>query len=236
LERALGLSLFTRSPRGLAPTDAAFELRPHAQAWPPRPIALLRAASGSAGEARGVVRVTTAEIIGVEVLPPILTAFRARYPGVTIELSLTNVTETCCSAGRHRRAPGATDQDALVASRSAKVRFRVLRASRLSQAPWHAADDGGLRGHALIGFDKGGADQGSARNTQSISREAFAFRSDSGLAQLALVRAAMASAAAPTCRAPRFEPRSAPRGQIQYRIDLVGGDARGCTGQPPPCG
>src|SRR5690348_13140648 len=93
LERALGLSLFTRSPRGLAPTDAAHELRTHAQAMATAADALLRAASGSAAEARGVVRVTTAEIIGVEILPSIFTAFRRKYPGITIELALTNVTQ-----------------------------------------------------------------------------------------------------------------------------------------------
>src|SRR3954464_7735390 len=67
LERALGLSLFTRSPKGLAPTDAAVELRSHAQAMAAASDALLRAASGSAAEARGVVRVTAPEIVGAEV-------------------------------------------------------------------------------------------------------------------------------------------------------------------------
>src|SRR5690348_9663879 len=92
LEQALGLSLFTRSPRGLAPTDAAFELRPHAQAMATAADALLRAASGSAADAKGVVRVTAPEIIGVEILPPVLTAFRRQYPRITIELAATNVT------------------------------------------------------------------------------------------------------------------------------------------------
>src|SRR5215813_2786705 len=69
LEAALGLALFTRSPHGLVPTDAAFELRPHAQAMATAADALLRAASGSAGEARGIVRITAPEVIGVELMP-----------------------------------------------------------------------------------------------------------------------------------------------------------------------
>src|SRR5262249_21660115 len=32
IERALGIALFTRAPQGLTPTDAAFELKPHAAA------------------------------------------------------------------------------------------------------------------------------------------------------------------------------------------------------------
>jgi DNA-binding transcriptional LysR family regulator len=37
-----------------------------------------------------VVRVTASEVVGVEVLPPILAALRARHPGLTVELALSN--------------------------------------------------------------------------------------------------------------------------------------------------
>jgi DNA-binding transcriptional LysR family regulator len=52
--------------------------------------ALVRAASGEAGAARGTVRITASEIIGAEVLPKILASFRERHPAVTIELVLSN--------------------------------------------------------------------------------------------------------------------------------------------------
>jgi hypothetical protein len=90
LERALGVALFTRSPRGLLPTEAARELEPHAQAMALAADALVRAASGEAGAARGTVRITASEIIGAEVLPKILASFRERHPAVTIELVLSN--------------------------------------------------------------------------------------------------------------------------------------------------
>ena len=190
LEGALGLSLFTRSPRGLAPTDAAFELRPHAQAMATAAGALRRAASGSASEAKGVVRVTAAEIVGVEVLPPILTAFRETYPGIAIELAATNVTQDLLQ----READIAVrmvkpTQTALVARKVRKVRFGLYahRDYLKHHGTPHTMED--LRHHTLIGFDKGAIAIKALREVPSpVSREAFAFRSDSALAQQAMVR------------------------------------------------
>src|SRR5215469_14472149 len=58
LEKALGVSLFTRSPQGLKPTDMAFELRPHAQTMAAAADAFVRGASGGSEDERGTVRVT----------------------------------------------------------------------------------------------------------------------------------------------------------------------------------
>ena len=90
LERALGVALFTRSPQGLKPTDAAVELAPHAKAMAGAASAMARAASGAGNTARGIVRITASEIIGAEVLPRILADFRPLHPGVVVELSLDN--------------------------------------------------------------------------------------------------------------------------------------------------
>src|SRR5690242_9172366 len=75
LESSLGASLFTRSPRGLVPTPAARELIPHAEAMAAAAAALSRAASGEARGEAGTVRLTASEIVGHEVLPPILADF-----------------------------------------------------------------------------------------------------------------------------------------------------------------
>jgi len=191
LEQALGLSLFTRSPRGLAPTDAAFELRPHAQAMASAAETLLRAASGSAKEARGVVRVTASEIAGVEILPPIFTAFRNRYPGVTIELALTNVTQDLLQREADiavRLVP--PTQAALVARRVRKVRFGLYAHRDYLARHGTPRTMEQLRDHTLIGFDKGGLAIRALRDLPSpVSPEIFAFRSDSALAQQAMVRA-----------------------------------------------
>ena len=90
LEQALGLVLFTRSQQGLLPTEAALALRPYAQAMGHTAAALVRAADSHGDGVRGTVRVTASEVIGVEVLPPILAQLQAEHPALTVELVLSN--------------------------------------------------------------------------------------------------------------------------------------------------
>ncbi|HEX4511487.1 MAG TPA: LysR family transcriptional regulator, partial [Burkholderiaceae bacterium] len=90
LESALQLKLFTRSFDGFAPTDAALELKPYAVALASSAAALRRVASSHGDGVRGTVRLTASEVVGVEVLPPILTALRRQHPALVIELVLSN--------------------------------------------------------------------------------------------------------------------------------------------------
>ena len=90
LEEALGVSLFTRSQAGLLATAGAVQLLPYAEAMASAASALQRAASGEADEERGVVRITASEMIGTEVLPAALAAFRELYPRIDVELVLSN--------------------------------------------------------------------------------------------------------------------------------------------------
>src|SRR3954466_14029323 len=85
LEAALGVSLFTRSQAGLIASEGASLLVPYAEAMASAADALQRAASGEAEDERGVVRVTASEMIGTEVLPSVLTAFREAHPRVVVE-------------------------------------------------------------------------------------------------------------------------------------------------------
>src|SRR5579859_4753296 len=90
LEEALGMPLFTRSQAGLIATDGALRLVPHAEAMASAAAALVRAASGEADEARGAVRITASEMVGTEVLPPMLAAFREQHPRIAVELVVSN--------------------------------------------------------------------------------------------------------------------------------------------------
>src|SRR5262245_45064510 len=93
LEAKLGVALFTRWQHGLNPTELALDLVPHLEAMGTAADALVRAASGQAEEARGTVRVTASEVVGAEVLPPMLAEFREQNPGIVLELVLSNRTE-----------------------------------------------------------------------------------------------------------------------------------------------
>jgi DNA-binding transcriptional LysR family regulator len=191
LERALGgKALFTRSRMGLLPTEAANELRPHAESMRAAAEALLRAASAEGDEVRGVVRVSASEVIGAEVLPAMLAAFRARHPGVIVELSLSNQTADLL----RRDADIAIRmvkpvQKALVARRIGKT-VLGLHASRAyvekHGIPRALAD---LERHPVIGFDRVPSVSRGLNLPVEISRERFAFRCDSDLGQLAAIRA-----------------------------------------------
>jgi len=191
LEAALGLTLFTRSPRGLTPTPAALALEPHLEAMAAAAAALARTASGEAAADRGTVRVTASEIVGVEVLPPMLAAFHAEHPGVAIELALTNRTQDLArrDADIAVRMVRPT-QTGLVARRIGSSRISLFAhrdyLARFGE-PRSLAD---LASHCVIGFDRdNSAFRGLGGYAGTLTRESFGLRCDSDLAQLAALRA-----------------------------------------------
>jgi len=193
LEAALGVALFARSQHGLTPTAAALGLVPHAEAMATAAAALRRAASGEAGEERSTVRLTASEIVGSEVLPPLLADFRARHPTIALELALTNRSEDLLrqEADIAVRMVRPT-QAALIARRIGSVRIGLYAHRRYIEAHGMPESIEALMGHALIGFDR---DQSSARSLGGLAlglkRDMFAFRCDSDLAQLAALRAGL---------------------------------------------
>jgi DNA-binding transcriptional LysR family regulator len=191
IEKALGVSLFTRSPQGLRPTEEAFQLKPHAQAMAEAAEALVRAASGGPEEARGTVRLTVPELVGTELMPPILTSFRAKHPAIAIELVLTNATENLLERESDvavRLVPPA--QGALLARKVGQVRWGFYAHRDYIARHGMPRSLAELRKHTVIGFDKEPVGIRVLRNTPNpMSREAYALRSDSPVAQIAIGRA-----------------------------------------------
>jgi DNA-binding transcriptional LysR family regulator len=191
LESAIGAKLFTRSQAGLKPTQTALELVPHAEAMAASADALQRAASGEADTASGTVRVTASEIVGVEILPPILTAFREKHSGIAIELSLSNLSQDLL----RREADIAVrmvkpTQKALVARKIGDVELALFAHRRYLARHGTPENLEELVAHTIVGFD---ADDTSVRDIKGsglpLTRDIFAFRSDNDHAQLAMLRA-----------------------------------------------
>lgn len=90
LEHQFGTALFIRSPMGLVPTALANRLVTHAEAMEAAAKAFARAASAEWDVAAGVVRVAASELVGAEILTPIFRDLRRAYPGLLIELSLSD--------------------------------------------------------------------------------------------------------------------------------------------------
>lgn len=192
LEAALGCDLFTRSPQGLAPTEAATALAPYARTLAATSAALLRAASGVGAAVRGTVRITCSDIVGAEILPPMLARLRARHPDLDVELALTDAVEDLLRRDADiavRMVP--PSQDALIARSLGTVPLGLYgHRGYLARkgTPETLAD---LADHDLIGYD---------RETPALRAMAarlplgdlpirFALRTDSNLAQLAALRA-----------------------------------------------
>ena len=190
LEQALGLALFTRSLHGLAPTEAAAELQPHAQALEAGAAALLRAASGRGEELHGTVRVTASEIIGGEVLPPIVAALQEAHPRLVLELVLSNrVEDLLLRESDIAVRMVAPTQGPLVARRIGKV-LLGLHAHRdylrRRGTPKSLQD---LPDHLLIGYDRETAFTREVRaRGVPFSRGMFTLRMDNDLASLAAIR------------------------------------------------
>ena len=191
LETALGTVLFLRSPHGLVPTEAAEALRPHAEAMASAAASLVRASSGDSASPRGTVRLTASEFVGVEVLPPMLTEFRRRYPGIDIELVLSNRSQDLLrrDADLAVRMVAPT-QHALIARKLGSVAIGLFAHRRYVETYGVPRSLEELGSHAVIGFDADAAAIAALQRAGlGVSRDLFALRSDSDHAQLAHVRA-----------------------------------------------
>jgi len=191
LESALGLKLFTRSVNGLAPTEAALELRPYAEGLATTAAALRRVASSHGSGVRGSVRLTASEIVGVEVLPPILADLRRANPQLSVELVLSNRIDDLLqrSADIAVRMVRPT-QKALVAKRIGGIELGLHATQGYLSAHGTPKTMTDLARHTVIGFDR---ENDFIRRFQAqtggFSRAGLAFRADSDLAQLAALRA-----------------------------------------------
>ncbi len=192
LEAALGQVLFTRSPTGLLPTEAALALRGHAEQMETAAAALQRAASSRGGaEAGGTVRVTASEVVGIEVLTPIFAALRERHPGLVLELALSNRVQDLLRREADiavRMTP--PEQGQLIARRVGSIGIGLHARPDYLDRHGRPASLADMAGHTLIGFDTVTPFiRAGAGRLGGISRQSFALRSDSDLAQLALIRA-----------------------------------------------
>ncbi|WP_437618194.1 LysR family transcriptional regulator [Sorangium sp. So ce1151] len=194
LESQLGVVLFTRAPNGLVPTELALATLPYAESIAASARALVRAVSSPTAADRGTVRVTCSEVVGAEVLPPMLAALLVAHPRLQIELVATNRNEDLLrrdadvavrmveptQAGLVRRCAGRVEIG-LFATKA----YLAVHAAPTSLA-------GLVPHHALIGADRSRAiiDAIAAAGLVTTPRD-YAFRSDSDIAKLAAVRAGL---------------------------------------------
>jgi DNA-binding transcriptional LysR family regulator len=191
LEGALGLKLFIRTYDGYAPSEAARRLLPYAEALAASAAALTRVASSEGDGVRGTVRIAASDVVGVEVLPPILARLREAHPALTIELHLSDQLDDLLQ----READIAVrmvrpSQQAVVARRVGIVQVGLFASPDYLARHGTPATVAELAGHSLVGPD-GDTDWLRRLRQQfpMMARERLALRVDSNLAQLAAIRA-----------------------------------------------
>jgi DNA-binding transcriptional LysR family regulator len=194
LETTLGFALFTRSQHGFLPTEAALHLQPYAENLAATTAALLRAASAHAGvdgQVSGTVRITASEVVGAELLPPVLAALRQAYPALVLELALSSRLEDLLQRQADiavRMVP--PTQEALLARRVGAIELGLHAHKDYLLQHGTPQEMPQLLRHTLIGFDRETAFTRSAtRHLNGLRRDHFALRTDSDLAQLAMIRA-----------------------------------------------
>ncbi|AFC87377.1 LysR family transcriptional regulator [Frateuria aurantia] len=191
LESALGQPLFTRSQTGLLPNETARALQRQAEAMQSLAAAMQRTAGAAAGKVAGTVRLSASEVVAVEVLPPILVRLRRRHPGLAVEVvasnQLQNLLQQEVDIAVRMTAPR---QEQLLARRIGAVTLGLYAHVDYLAAAGMPSCREDLAGHALIGFDQDSPFLRAARDLlPGWNRDALAWRSDSDLAQLALLRA-----------------------------------------------
>jgi len=190
LEKSLGLTLFTRSHLGLLPTEAALALKGFAEEMNSTAAAMKRAAESQGAGIKGTVRITASEVMGVEVLPPIVAQLQNEHPALKIELVLTNRVQDLLRREADiavRMTP--PKQDLLIARRvgMVEVGFHAHQTYLNEHGTPNSLQD--LAQHVLIGFDEETPFVRTARKALPVwRRDAFTLRTDNDLAQLALIR------------------------------------------------
>ena len=191
LEAAMGFELFTRSQQGLSPTEGALELTPYAESLEANTAAILRTASGLGQAVKGTVRISASEIMGAEILPPMLAELRRKHPALEFELALSNTVDNLLR------------RDADIAVRMVEPAQEALVVKKLGTVSLglHAHKDylartctptgfTDLAEHSLIGFDRETpAIRAMRSRVPGADALRFSFRADSDIAQLRAIEA-----------------------------------------------
>lgn len=193
LEQAIGQKLFTRSQAGLLATNLARTLAGPAKAMEVAAFALERScAQGSIGVGR-TVRITASDIVGVEILPPILARLRDAVGDVRIELALADAQEDLLLRSADIAIRMAEPkQDRLLCAKLGTARLSLFADRDYLQrfgAPTCLAD---LRDHALIGVDRNRTRMDDPRITAAgVTVDTLSFCCDSDVGQFAALRAGL---------------------------------------------
>ncbi len=192
VEQQLGVTLFTRKPRGLQLTDIGAALLPAAQTMRDAAVQMALAAAGQEQQIKGTVRITASVFVSHHILPPIIAHITRQEPDIAIEL-----------------APNDASENLLF--READIAIRMYHPTQVDVVAKHLGDlplgvfgsvdylnrkgrpetiEDMLNGHDLIGYD---ADEQILRGMRQMGYDArrdwFRIRCDNNVVYWELLRA-----------------------------------------------
>jgi DNA-binding transcriptional LysR family regulator len=191
LETALGTRLFDRSPRGLAPTEAAGALIGHAERIESELIAAAASVAGRDADVAGTVRLATPEVFGTYLVAPHVAELRARHPHLVLELA----PESRSISLSRREADIAVTLQApprgrLVARKLSDYRLGLFASRAYLAAHDPIASPADLGGHPLVSYIEELVEYPALRSLEQACPGALSvFRSSSSAAQQAAVAA-----------------------------------------------
>jgi DNA-binding transcriptional LysR family regulator len=150
-EARVGVRLFERLPTGYLPTPAGDELLAAARSMAETVAAVERKVSGQDLRLEGEIRVTTTDTIALSLLPELLDAFRTRYPGVVVDIAMSNAFANLTKRDADVAIrPAGAPPEMLIGRKVATIAFAAYAAPTMASSfnarsfaahPWLMPDD-----------------------------------------------------------------------------------------------
>lgn len=180
LERQLGVALFERTGRGLAPTAMALRLAEAARAMEAGAQQLTRQVAGAESSLAGAVRISASQPIACHLLPPLLVQMRNTWPEIQVELVVSNEVSNLL----RREADIALRmvsprQASLIARRVGSVRLAACAHQDYLRRRGEPREPMDLLRHELVGGDRSNPMlQGLQAQGIPVTEAQFALRTD----------------------------------------------------------
>jgi len=193
LEQQLGVVLFERTGRGLAPTDMALRLAEAARVMDAGAQQLARQLSGSDTALGGTVRLSASQPVACHLLPPLLVQMRQSLPDIQIELLVSNqVSNLLRREADIALRMVAPEQSSLIVKRVGQVGLTVCAHQDYLRRRGTPKQPEELAQHELIDGDRSrDLLKGLQARGMSLSEAQFALRTDDLIAQWQAIRAGL---------------------------------------------
>ena len=205
LESHAGVQLLQKTPTGYVLTAAGDAALAHVERMEQEALAVELTVAGRDERLEGTVRLTTVASLAVSLLPPVLASFRARYPGITVEV----LTETHVLSLSRREADVSLWSERptgneLVARKVLDITYGLYASSDYLGRAGRPDLDAGAPGHSIIARDEAGRGWPEMVWLESLTPRAnVALRTISTDLQVAAAGAGLGLAALPDALAAR---------------------------------